>query len=396
MSGRTRKKSRHNEGRKPVYKEHGEGLKKDAFLNDGLRTFSDLPHKHRGERSLTASRFTGDSWLNTGTWWSADDQHQLQQLCASNVSVEVSANALGRTPKSIANRARDSSITLPSDWAALVRFYKPRPREPKIILCYPYVKKARIEHVDLLRANDLVPKSLPDWMRADICQEIMLALYEGKITLSELEANKTNLKWFIRKYYKDYRPHEEIQLGNRFGDDRDDQAYDERASAINNAASYLDVHHVYPAKTPAAQFDAIYGFEIAATTAQEWGRGNYIERDAVRDEIESGDSSIEARPLAKENFNHAINRAKERYGIVLTYDDLKRITAFCRTSPPKWKHFGGDIHRLKYKGKSLIVVINSVSGRVQTVLPPNDFERFRGFENRPGWNGLMYDRHASS
>jgi hypothetical protein len=54
-------------------------------------------------------------------------------------------------------------------------------------LQFPYIAKPRPEHADILALNDLVPKTLPHHMRSDICQEMMLAVLEGKTTIEQIE-----------------------------------------------------------------------------------------------------------------------------------------------------------------------------------------------------------------
>lgn len=80
----------------------------------------------------------------------------------------------------------------------LPRIYKPVER--RINLVYPYVAKPRDEHADLLAVNALIPQ-MPG--REDICQEIMLALWEGRITLDQIKTNRTNLRPFIRSFTKE-------------------------------------------------------------------------------------------------------------------------------------------------------------------------------------------------
>lgn len=70
-------------------------------------------------------------------------------------------------------------------------------REPKIVLSYPYIIKPRDEHAELLTVNKLVP---PMPGREDICQEIMLALWERKITMDQLRANLADVRSFVRSF----------------------------------------------------------------------------------------------------------------------------------------------------------------------------------------------------
>lgn len=60
---------------------------------------------------------------------------------------------------------------------------------PRQVLCYPFlpaVRRERPEH-ELLRAvSDAVPHNIPHDRRADICQELVLALLIGDIEISDL------------------------------------------------------------------------------------------------------------------------------------------------------------------------------------------------------------------
>lgn len=71
------------------------------------------------------------------------------------------------------------------------------------LLAYPYIARRRDEHADILAINDLVPRAFPDQMRADICQEAMLAVLEGKTTIAELRANRASSRWFMKKFWRD-------------------------------------------------------------------------------------------------------------------------------------------------------------------------------------------------
>lgn len=76
--------------------------------------------------------------------------------------------------------------------------------EPRIIrvkkpqLAYPFIIRRRDEHADLLAVNSIVPRQLPG--REDVCQEIMLALWEQKITLDDLLANRARVREFVAAF----------------------------------------------------------------------------------------------------------------------------------------------------------------------------------------------------
>jgi len=78
------------------------------------------------------------------------------------------------------------------------------PKRPRIVtLVYPYIIMPRPEHEEILAINNIVPRTFPDQMRADICQEVMLAVLEGRTTIDELRKNRSKSAWFLRKFYCD-------------------------------------------------------------------------------------------------------------------------------------------------------------------------------------------------
>lgn len=153
-------------------------------------------------RSAAQSAGFGASWAWTGTWWKRPETVALKALCEAKVSLEKSADALGRTPSSIAWRARDSGLVLPPEWRDAIRTVKKSSGGKRVDLCYPYLIEVRGEHADLLAVNALVPRGLPDHMRADVCQEIMLALWQKEVSLEELQADRALVRKFISGFRK--------------------------------------------------------------------------------------------------------------------------------------------------------------------------------------------------
>ena len=64
------------------------------------------------------------SWCWTHTRWNDNDLAILRLLCEAKAPIEASADTLGRTPSSIAHKARDSGLRLPKEWADAA---KPKP-----------------------------------------------------------------------------------------------------------------------------------------------------------------------------------------------------------------------------------------------------------------------------
>lgn len=149
---------------------------------------------------LATPKFNGAWWDGRGVEWTPTDCARLEILCAANVDPEKAADAIGRAPQAIAWRAKETGLVLPEAWRKLVRRkYVPKERAPpRIQLAYPFVIRKRDEHADLLAVNALVSQYLPG--REDVCQEIMLAMWEGKITVDELRRNRNNLRAFVRSF----------------------------------------------------------------------------------------------------------------------------------------------------------------------------------------------------
>ncbi|MDE2020426.1 MAG: transposase [Patescibacteria group bacterium] len=180
--------------------------------------------------NLEKPRYANGLLLSTRTWWSDDERAALQAFADQKAQLEKVSVALGRTATSVAWYARDNVSGVPRAWADLIR--RRRGTAPRVALCYPFISKPRDEHADLLRVNNLVPKSLPEWMRADVCQNVMLALYDGTTSLEEIEANRRLVRWFIAKFYKEQMPYQEISIAGVTDDDN--RSYDEIAANAKN------------------------------------------------------------------------------------------------------------------------------------------------------------------
>lgn len=62
-------------------------------------------------------------------------------------------------------------------------------------MAYPYIRVKTDENAELLAVNALVPKMEA---REDVCQSIMIALWEKKITLDDIRRNKDSIREFMR------------------------------------------------------------------------------------------------------------------------------------------------------------------------------------------------------
>jgi hypothetical protein len=369
--------SRHNQGRKPFYKEHRRLLV--PAVDGGAPTLESA-----AEQILSVRAGPWDEW-NRNMDWQTDHDAALNLLALANADVEKTGLSLGRSPKALTYRARDLGLEMPAGWAKLIRpKYTPHPREAKVILAYPYIQKARPEHADLLRANSLVPKGLPDWIRADVCQSVMVALYEGSVSLDILEKNQKNVRWFIARFYKEQMPREEI-TGFSTSEDDERPYYDASASFdgygdpvsrdLNEARFSYDT---WKDHTEATQVYGIYNREIAAADAFAQSKDIHLGREGVRQLLESGAWDMPSPAYAKlSSHNHAIIRAAERYGLALKHEDLRVISAACSGVKPTWADAQGDMYNVTIRGVKITVAFDGATHRVMTVLPRAAGERLR-------------------
>lgn len=147
---------------------------------------------------LSRPRYINEGYLSTRLWWGRDEEVALKALCEDEAPLEKSAISLGRSPTSIAHRARDTGLRLPKEWTAAIIKRRPPAVRHAPLMQYPYIAKVRGEHADLLAVNSLVPQGLPHHMRADVCQEIMLALWQKETSIEELRGDRALVNKFIK------------------------------------------------------------------------------------------------------------------------------------------------------------------------------------------------------
>ena len=262
------RRSRHNKGRKPIYKETR--LVASHLIAHPI--YPNLP------------------WWNSNFTWSDADQFKLDVFCESDTDVEQAADVLKRRASSLCYKARDLGLTLPSQWARLItpkrKLVARAPTEQA--LQYPYIRKARAEHVDILAINDVVPKGIGGDMRADICQEIMVAILEGRTTLDALRAKRASVTYFIKKFTHDNFEQDGRAISFSAEDDR---AYDEAASAIaardwrynemnERRLSYDAMTRIY---TPPTQFQAAFRDQVGRAQLKYHELGQFLSFEEVEE-----------------------------------------------------------------------------------------------------------------
>jgi hypothetical protein len=346
--------SRHNEGRKPFYKEHRLGLSAD----DILAQEAVLP------------------WWNNNYDWSEDDEEKLDVLADDSASIEKSALSLGRSPKALAWHARDIGLTLPPEWSKLIQA-KYVPRERRTQLSYPYIIKARPEHADILALNAIVPHVYPAQMRADICQEMMLAVLEGRVTIENIKANRKESAWFLRKFYM--ANHEDsgraLSMTNSEYEGDNNRSSDEIASSL--AAQDWHTNQVYERTKfinalsigfqPPTQLDDAHHAEVRRAQSASYLEGLNLSYEEAEEFVESGEWQ-----KMRHGRSHFKERAAERFGIRLNKTTMAEIADRCRDGHAQIiDEEGDDIARMvvPYGGKMLPVVYSRTDHYIITVLP---------------------------
>lgn len=252
-------------------------------------------------------RYWGGKWADARLDWSDADQAALFALCGAGAAIEASADALARAPKALAHRALHNGIRLPNAWrqyaltpakwqarldAVARREERRHKRAIEIaeklaareahkrgLLQYPYVADPAPEHLDLLVVNDLVPKGIPEWIRADICQNIMLAVLEGEITIAKLKEKRESAQYFIRRFYREEVDHKLVSFDHR----DDERAYTDIAASVardhwdrsemNDRRRSYEVLGTFASPT---QIGAVYHAEIRRAQKRAHESGTYL------------------------------------------------------------------------------------------------------------------------
>lgn len=123
----------------------------------------------------------------------------LVSACDMNISFQIAADNFGRAPSCLAWKAHELRIGLPPLWRQLIRTVKPK-ANPRIDLQYPYIIRPDERHSDIIAVNRLVSSMIPG--RDDVCQDILLALWESKASLAELRNDPSAVRAFVKAFRK--------------------------------------------------------------------------------------------------------------------------------------------------------------------------------------------------
>lgn len=236
-----------------------------------------LRHKRYGDFSC--------KWLDNHLRWRPVDEFALSILCEANADIEQTADTLGRKPTTLARRARDVGFTIPTQWAKLIA-PKGKPVLAARATNYPYIIKRRDEHADLMAVNAVIPAAIPDNMRADICQEIMLAILEGRTTIEMLKSRKGNSTYFIKKFYHDNYEHGGHAIS--FNGTKEDWSSDAVSSSIAakewHREQFVDQNGytgTLKTFTPPTQFEAAWRDQIGRIQMRQHELGYFLSAEEV-------------------------------------------------------------------------------------------------------------------
>lgn len=138
-------------------------------------------------------------WLDQRTRWADEDLRLLAAACDMKIGYSMAANSIGRSPTTLVHKALELGLNVQRAWRDLIR----RPREkkaPKVTLQYPYIVKPDDKYNDLIAVNRIVSRQLPG--REDVCQDIMLALWESRTSLEELKNDPKAVRAFVKSFRK--------------------------------------------------------------------------------------------------------------------------------------------------------------------------------------------------
>lgn len=144
-------------------------------------------------------RYMDGMWWDERTHWSEEDLNLLIAACDMRISPSMAANSLGRGPTVLAHKARDLKLSLPRSWYELI-VIKRKKAEPRSKLDYPFIVKPDDRHADLIAVNRIVSRQLPG--REDVCQDVMLALWESRISLEDLKNDPKAIRAFVKSFRK--------------------------------------------------------------------------------------------------------------------------------------------------------------------------------------------------
>lgn len=119
------------------------------------------------------------------------------------------------------------------DWRIMPGHLRPQ-RVAREVLpeVYPYISGVPTSEHDMLMAVDaIVPKGLPNAVRCDVCQDMIIAVLSGETTVENLRGDT---KKYLREFWKmfpDKYGHVSLDAPMSFGQQKDDRRLGDRLSA---------------------------------------------------------------------------------------------------------------------------------------------------------------------
>lgn len=366
--------------------------------------------------ALGEPRYIGGGFYSTRTRWTNGEKEALAFFVKSGAKPEDAAIALGRSPSSIIAYAKEAHIHLRGaavEWrgeAGLAAFKRKiardalraesarahireleerrQERAEMAALQFPYIRKTRDEHTELLEVNDLIPKGIPSHMRADIVQDIMLALLEGNVTMEVLRAKRSESRWFVTKFYKDNfeQAGHALSLTQNGADGDEYNLLDSRFSH--------DEWHVNQTNEKRRSFEAITHTFYAPTQVEDTyfsqirNEQRRLHEDGSMwniDESEAALTALDPKLLRHRDFeykSHAALRLKERYGITATptiWQEMTRAVKEGRVHVTRKREERNEdddgIHDgwIRLSGRNVLIRFNASTRQFLTVLTPEGY-----------------------
>jgi len=213
------RRSRHNKGRKPEYKDHRAGVGVGGAPVDlEMEAFTKYVSTHFPNGPACPACGSKDHYLlkSRKKFKCADCYKQY----APTIDTPFHAHKLSfvkineieaMKPCSATELAAKMGLTYKGAWSLKERLAAKSTTWATIVfeakvsnLAYPFIAKRTTEGDLVMQVNQLVPQSL-GYDRSDICQDILLAIIEGKTSIEKLRANRQDIRGFMRQFNKSNR-----------------------------------------------------------------------------------------------------------------------------------------------------------------------------------------------
>jgi len=208
------RRSKHNKGVKPLYKEHRLGISDEGRPFDlEWNAFTKYIHTHFPDGPSCPNCGSKDHYLikSRKKFKCADCYTQYAPtqgtpFHAHKLSYEKINKIEAMKPCGATELAERLGLTYRGAWMLKDRLAKHSASWATIVhqaradaLAYPYIRKSNSEAELILRVNKLVPQSV-GYDRGDICQDILLAVLDGRHTIEQFESDAELVRMFSRGF----------------------------------------------------------------------------------------------------------------------------------------------------------------------------------------------------